>query len=198
MGKLVYGVGVNDADYTTSKEIVVDGKRKVVWTCPFYKRWQGMLERCYSKKFHIKNTTYVNCLAAAEWHYFMTFKAWMETQDWEGKHLDKDILLLGNKIYGPDACVFIDQKVNGFLNERQNDRGEWPIGVTFHKRDRKFHAQGYDVMTGKRKSLGYYDDPQEAHSAWLSNKLEQAKILASQQTDKRVAEALIKRYENYK
>lgn len=36
-----------------------------------------------------------------------------------------------------------------------------------------------------------------AHKAWLQYKLEQARILATKQTDVRVAKALIDRYENY-
>lgn len=45
--KLVYGVGINDADYVVgvSKELPkVDGKRKhkLTW-CPFYLRWCNML-----------------------------------------------------------------------------------------------------------------------------------------------------------
>lgn len=55
-----------------------------------------------------------------------------------------------------------------------------------------------DFKTGKSIYLGAFKDPDSAHAAWLSYKLEQAKILAAQQTDERVAKALVARYENYK
>lgn len=63
MKKLVYGVGVNDADYVVQVKETVDcanGKRKQkqVWTCPFYKTWKSMLKRCYCEKAKINIPTY--------------------------------------------------------------------------------------------------------------------------------------------
>jgi hypothetical protein len=127
----------------------------------------------------------------------MTFRAWMIQQDWEGKHLDKDILLPGNKTYGPNTCVFVDPKINTFVTENAASRGSWPIGVTFDKKTAKYRARCWDVTTRKLTSLGLFWHPQEAHQAWLTFKLQQAKVLASQQSDPRVAAALIDRYENY-
>ena len=37
--KLVYGVGINDADYVLTKQEKVNGKWKIVWSCPYYERW---------------------------------------------------------------------------------------------------------------------------------------------------------------
>jgi len=201
--KLVYGVGVNDATYRVQKFETVgyteEGKQiqKLIWVCPFYSRWKGMLQRCYSKVEHKRYPNYIGCHAVSEWHKFSNFKAWMERQDWEGNHLDKDILFPGNKIYGPETCVFVAANVNIFLTESTSSQGEWPVGVSFHKEKAKFQAQCNDVVTGKRKHLGCYKTPEAAHKAWLSFKLEQARILASKQTDKRIAKALIERYENY-
>ena len=128
MGKLVHGVGINDADYITNvTEFVVgnDGKRRqrVVWRCPFYQKWKGMLERSYSEKFKSKWTTYKDVTVCKEWHLFSNFKSWMETQDWGGKQLDKDVLLQGNKIYCPHACVFVSRQVNMFLLGSDSSRG---------------------------------------------------------------------------
>lgn len=197
MEKLVYGVGINDADYLVSVKVFVDGKRKEVWRCPFYRKWSGMLERCYSEASHLRRPTYSDCKTVSEWHTFSVFKEWMQNQDWQNKALDKDLLVPGNRVYGPDKCIFIDTTVNTFLNENGNARGEWPIGVYFDADKNKFIAQCREVLTGKRKKLGRFSDPYEAHKAWLDFKLSQAKILASQQTDPRVAVALISRYENY-
>lgn len=195
--KLVYGVGINDADYPVQKHGVERGKKKQLWVCPFYRKWNRMLERSYSQPLKEKYPTYQDCQTVSEWHYFMTFRAWMQQQDWEGKELDKDILFPSNKIYGPDTCVFVDAKVNSFINDVGKSRGEWPIGVHLDKRHLKFQARCQNVTSGRSKSLGYYDSPQEAHQAWLTFKLEQAKILAAQQADPRVAMALIDRYENF-
>lgn len=201
--KLVLGVGINNSDYVTQRYedlgYTGDGKRlrKRVWVCPFYECWRGMLTRCYSSVYHKKKPTYIECRVLPEWHYFMTFRAWMSQQDWEGKELDKDLLMKGNKIYGPDTCVFIERKVNGFLVESTARLGQWPIGVHWDKKSSKFKAQGTSIEGNKRVFLGYFDDPEEAHQAWLTFKLEQARILARQQIDPRVAKAIIERYENY-
>ena len=197
--KLVYGVGINDADYTLQKKEKVGGSLKMVWRCPFYTRWVDMLRRCYSSKLpENRLASYRDCFVIEEWLYFSKFKAWMEQQDWEGKHLDKDILIPGNKKYGPDTCVFVEQRVNAFVVERAAMRGEFPIGTYFKRGIDKYMARCCSVVTGKMEYLGYYNDPEEAHQAWLAFKLQQAYILASEQTDIRVAKALINRYENYK
>lgn len=195
--KLVYGVGINDADYQISEYAVFEGKRTQIWICPYYKKWNHMMERCYSERRLVKFPTYRGCSVTPQWHYFMNFRSWMDKQDWEGKVLDKDILLPGNKIYGPDTCVFVDESTNSFLLENNANRGEWPIGVSFHKYIRKYSATCNDVTTGKYKALGYYENPEDAHRAWLKFKVEQANIIAARQTDLRVAKAIIERYENY-
>lgn len=203
MGKiLVYGVGINDASYNLSlKEELprINGKRrqKHVWICPYYVAWKGMLQRCYSDAWHIKYPTYKDCTVCDEWLLFSNFKSWMEQQDWKGKQLDKDILSPGNKIYSSETCIFVSVKVNSFITERQNDRGEYPIGVNWHKASQKFISK-CSQLNGERKYLGLFITPEEAHQAWLKEKLRLAKILASEQKDERVAKALIDRYENYK
>lgn len=196
MSKLVCGVGINDANYLVHKYENIKGKKLLTWTCPFYQRWTSMLSRCYVNKS--KDRSYVDCSVVQQWHYFMIFKSWMETQDWEGKQLDKDLLFQGNKVYSPETCVFIDQKVNLFMTERQNDSGGFPVGVSLYKPTNRFRAYCNDVLTGKKKHLGYYNTPEEAYEAWMVYKLEQATILASMQPDQRIAEAIVKRYQSYK
>ena len=203
ISKLVCGVGINDADYVVQrKETIgyVDGKRKqrLVWICPFYRVWKNMLERCYSVKFQNKKPTYRGCSVSEEWLTFSVFKNWMEKQDWQDTHLDKDLLFEGNKVYGPDTCVFVTQTVNSFTLDRGNDRGEWPIGVNLDRGRSKFKSQCSNPFTNKNEHLGRFTCEREAHRAWLNRKLELAYELAEIQTDPRVAEALINRYSNYK
>jgi hypothetical protein len=122
----------------------------------------------------------------------------METQDWEGKELDKDILITENLVYSPTTCVFVECKVNTFINEKLSNRGEWPIGVCWKKQNQKFKASCRNPFTKINEYLGLFDCPQEAHQAWLKRKLELAKLLAAEQSDVRVAKALIEKYTNYK
>lgn len=201
--KLVRGVGINDADYVVKEwETIgyVNGKRKrkLIWFCPFYRTWNHMLMRCYSTKYQELHPTYKGCSVTDEWLTFSNFRAWMETQDFEGMQLDKDLLFEGNKVYSPETCVFVTQTVNLFTTDRGASRGEFLIGVSWYKRDGKFLAHCSNPFTKKKEHLGLFTSEQEAHEAWLKRKLELAHELAAIQTDLRDAEALINRYSNYK
>ncbi len=99
---LVCGVGINDADYVVRRRNP-DGS---YWLCPYYHRWTNILIRCYNKFSLEKRPTYVGCSVCPEWIYFMNFRSWMEKQGWEGKHLDKDIITQGNKVYSPEKLCF--------------------------------------------------------------------------------------------
>lgn len=200
--KLVCDVGVNDADYAVKKQETigyVDGKRKqkLIWTCPYYRSWTNMLKRCYSINCQDKNPTYVGCTVSEEWLTFSNFKIWMEKQDFEGNQLDKDLLFEGNKIYSSETCVFVSRAVNMFTIDCGATRGEWMIGVHWHKGANKFMSQCRNPFTKKKENLGYFTCELEAHEAWIKRKLELAHELAAIQTDERVAKALIDRYTNF-
>jgi hypothetical protein len=182
MSKLIYAVGVNDADYKVSTKI--SGK---TIKCEYYSRWHAMLTRCYGSTY----PTYIGCSVDPRWYSFMSFKAWMEKQDWNDKFLDKDILFTSNKIYGPDTCVFVSREVNLFITDSNKSRGVWPVGVRLH-RDGKFEAQ--ISANNRRTYLGLFDTPEAAYQAWYKRKRELAIELAAQQTDPRVAAALIARF----
>ena len=200
--KLVDGVGTNDADYDVVKyettEVNGVQKRKVVWTCKYYQTWTNMLKRCYFAKLQERYPTYRGCTISEDWLVFSKFKAWMEKQEWEGKDLDKDILIEGNKVYSAETCVFVTRMVNTFIIDRGAARGEWKIGVSWHKGAGKFQSMCKNPFTKKLEYLGYFDCEQAAHEAWRKRKLELAHELAAIQTDPRVAKALINRYSKYK
>lgn len=192
--KLVCGVGVNDASYETQKFKKINGKWKNIWTCPYYRAWRGMLNRCYNKKIHKNRPSYIGASVSNEWLNFSEFKKWMELQDWKEKSLDKDILLFGNKIYSKDTCVFVSKKLNSFLCDSMRSRGNFPIGVAWQSREKKFSAQCCNPETKKQEWLGYFSSAEEAYDAWLKKKHEHALNYAEIQTDPRLAEALRTRY----
>jgi hypothetical protein len=186
---LVCGIGINDADYNVRKGSRVSNK-----ICPFYARWADMIKRCYSEKHKLKSPTYIGCSVCEEWLTFSNFKRWMETQDWQGKDLDKDLLVTGNKVYSPETCVFLDQEINKFTSARDSMRGKYPLGVWFHAINKRFIAECRSPFTGKRGHVGCFDCPEEAHRAWRKRKHELACQLADLQTDDRISNALRKRY----
>lgn len=184
--KLVYGVGLNDADYEVQPS--VEGKKQV---CPFYRTWSHMLERCYSARCQEKHPSYIGCSVSTEWLLFSNFKAWMEKQDWKGNHLDKDMLNFGNRQYSKESCIFIPAKLNTLLLDCGANRGPYPIGVDFKRDKNKFQSRVQ--LNGKRKYLGIFSTPQEAHAAWQLAKKESIFSAALEQTDSRLKEALLLR-----
>jgi len=186
--KLKCGIGVNDANYIISN--MKDGK---LILCPFYKTWSDMLKRCYDEKFKINMPTYVGCTVAEEWHSFMNFKRWMEKQDWEGKDLDKDVLIIGNKIYSSETCVFVSPSVNGLLTHIRKNKGKWPIGVSFDKKTNKYLAQC--SISGKNKKLGYFATPEEAGEVYKKTKRKEILRQANIQIDDRIRQGLIRHAE---
>lgn len=194
--KLVYGVGVNDADYNVQVFVKDEQsmKMKMLWKCPFYSAWHGMIRRCYDKNSESRYPTYRDVTVCQEWLSFNNFKEWMQAQDWKGKELDKDILIPGNKIYGKDACCFVDGAVNTFVTDRASRRGDFPIGVSWRRANKKFLASCSNPFSKMKDHIGYFNTPIEAHKAWKERKHHFALLLASQQKDLRVASALIARY----
>lgn len=182
--KLVYGKGINDSTEPTEKRI--NGKRVI---CPFYETWRGMLKRCYSDKCLSKHPTYVGCTVCDEWLYFSKFKSWMQSQDYNNKPLDKDLLVQDNKIYSPDTCVFVSREINNFLTTRAKVRGDYPIGVSLSKTG-KYVSQLRE--NGKLKYFGSYDTPMEAHYQWQINKILHAEALIAKTDDARVAGGLMR------
>tara|TARA_R100001509_G_C4810293_1_gene196170 strand:+ start:67 stop:693 length:627 start_codon:yes stop_codon:yes gene_type:complete len=166
--KLVHGVGINDLrddpSYITIKKI--NGNK--VWRCPFYIRWKSVVKRCYCKSFLQTRPTYRGCSMCEEWKTFSNFMAWMKTQPWEGKQLDKDILIPGNKVYSPETCVFVSGNLNNLLLNRGNDRGDLPIGISISKKQKnlqkKFRVQINKY--GKLYLIGLFNTKEEAYEVY--------------------------------
>lgn len=187
--KLVYNMAINDADYPTC----VRREGKPSWWCPFYRTWIDMIRRVYCDKHKANKPTYSDCSLHNDWHTFSNFKSWMETQDWEGNELDKNLLVKGNKLYGPETCIFIPLNVNMFMTENNARRGQFPLGVSFHKSTGKYMSRIRNLGSGQ-KYLGVFETPEEAHMVYKKAKFELATILSETQENKVVANSLISRY----
>jgi hypothetical protein len=192
--KKVRGVGINNADYAVYKTETVNGKSNIIWRCPYYSTWDSMLRRCYYEPYLKKYPTYQGCSVCDDWIYFMTFKAWMETKNWQGKDLDKDILVESNKVYSPETCRFVDRSLNMFLCDSGATRGEWPLGVYWQKAAGKFQVKCKNPFTKKSDYLGLFNCPEAGHLAWRKRKHELACQWADLQDDLDIAEALRKRF----
>lgn len=159
--KLVYGAGINDSWYATHSK----SDSGIRTRCPYYVVWADMIERVYSIKHKEKYPTYIGCSVAKEWITFSNFRAWMEKQDWRGKHLDKDILVCGNKHYSDNTCIFISGAMNSLLCNSAAIRGDNPQGVCWDKVNNKYEA--YCNVKGKKKKLGRFKSVNKAEYEYL-------------------------------
>lgn len=157
--------------------------------------WYGMKRRVRDNK---KRPTYGGCTISADFLDFQVFAAWCQRQPGYGNagwELDKDLLLKGNKVYGPATCVFVPPEINAALTKADKSRGSSPIGVSYKKSHGKYVAQ---VGTGTgQKHLGLFNTQEEAFAAYKAAKEQFLTKLAEkykQQLDDRAYVALL-RYE---
>ena len=183
MRKLYLGVGIRDFTYPVSRR---DGVNKV--RCPYYIKWKSMMDRGYSTSWKTKHKSYVGVSVCIEWHSFMKFRAWMITQDWQGKELDKDILYPDNKIYSPDKCMFVTKKINTLLLDSFSSRGNLPVGVSFDKGSKKYRARvNYN---GHTKNIGNFKTVAEAQTAYVIEKVKIITEAISKTDDERIRKGL--------
>ena len=167
---MIAGIGINDATYKPYK--VVDGKTIV---CPYYQTWVAMISRCYRGEI----PTYRDCTVCDDWLLFSNFRRWMIEQAWEGKHLDKDIRVIGNRVYSPDTCLFVSPQINWLLIDSPSRRGNMPVGV--HKDRGKFRAM--IRLHGKTVHLGRFNSKLSASKAYKAAKRNHIAVVASLETE---------------
>lgn len=201
MVSIICGVGINDSSKNNRQyaKNLSNGKWRLIWECPFYRTWKCMIQRCYSEKVLLKSPHYTGCTVSEEWKSFSKFKAWMIKQDYKGRALDKDLLSYGNRLYSKDTCIFVPYEVNAFMIEMHTKKSNLPIGVV-RKKDRKKqprYAAKLSSDNGVSRTMGVFHTDKEAFECWLKEKRRLAGILADKQSDPKVAEALVRRYQNY-
>lgn len=132
-----------------------------------YKLWKGMFDRCKSHR------AYQGCSVHDSWSSFQSFAAWCNEQvgfGLSGFDLDKDVLIPGNKVYGPDTCCFIPSEINKFLTHKKSTKGAYPVGVTFDRNTQKYCAQ--ITISGRPRWLGRFDTPECAYESYVSAKFD--------------------------
>lgn len=180
---VVCGFGVNDASYLTNNR--VNGRTV---KCPIYSRWLSIINRCYGKSGIANNPTYFGCCVDHRWRKFSGFKKWMEKQDWEGKEIDKDLIVPGNKVYGPDTCCFVSPLINKLIKSGYRKSSGLLTGV----RTEYNRFAGQVTINGHRKYLGMFTTEEEANRAYRIEKGKYMLELSNDIVDKRVKESLCK------
>ena len=124
-----------------------------------YQNWTCMIRRCYDESLKDRYSAYYgDCIVCEEWHCFQTFAKWWNDNIYrvgtERMHLDKDILIKGNRIYSPETCLIVPQRINMMFMKKPNKFG-LPCGIK-PRTNGKFEAQY------KHESLGVYDTLEQA------------------------------------
>lgn len=164
MKSSLYGFGINDADYPIKTR--VNGKCVIV---PEYSRWISVVQRSNDPKEKARKPSYEGVYCSEKWRYFTDFSAWLHTQPyWQELSLDKDILVKGNKEYGPDTCCFVPQYLNNLLHLKSKP-GKFLIGVTITKFG-KYNATTRNSFKTTTDNLGNFNTELEAHAAWQLGK----------------------------
>lgn len=178
----IQGVGINDASYPVTKTSPVtleNGEiiRVQTWVCPYYAAWKNMIARCYSSTLRSKKTsvTYLECQTSKNWLTFSNFLHWASQIGIENHQLDKDILVLNNKIYSEDTCLLVPRRVNMLLVDRGAKRNtELLLGVYDISKTHSYPLKkGFRARVGTSdgpRSLGNYYTKEDAHFAWQSGK----------------------------
>ena len=159
----VYGVGVTGTKYPPS----VNGVKTKE-----YGLWKDMLTRCYNDAYKKQRPTYEGCKVSENFKSYEYFYEWCQNQigfNNKGWHLDKDLLIKGNKIYSENTSVFLPSEINMVLVKHTPSRGKHPIGVCWCKTNKAFVAQ-VGKNKGKRERLGYFKTETEAFEAYKQAK----------------------------
>ena len=187
----VYGVGYIGIGKYASR---LNGK-----LTPSYITWASMIQRCYSKKYQKIRPTYVGCSVHKDWLNFQNFSEWFEKNYKEGWHLDKDIMVAGNKIYSESTCVFVPSQVNTMITSCNSVIKTIPMCL-------RQSGKGFQVaisQRGKVRCFGTYPTINEALASYRIEKSRIAKeaihpYLMSGQLSNDVYTAFMQRIEDLK
>lgn len=172
----VYGLGILGTSPTYNVE---NGKKTKE-----YISWFEMLRRCYGDKE--KFPAYKDVTVCEDWFLYDNFYNWVQTQEnhnideWK---LDKDIIKKGNRIYGPDVCCLVPNRVNCLFETLKSKRGDSPIGTTY-RADRNLYSVSCRDYNGKNVSLGSYVDSEEAFYVYKKFKENVIKTVAEEEYKK--------------
>lgn len=155
-GKAFIGLGEYRSSYPKST-ILTDA----------YKFWFQMIRRCYDVNYHKMHPSYKGYTVEDYFLNFQNFAKWFYEHPEYIKeyHLDKDILYKGNRQYSRKTCCFVPREINNLFHTNKDRRGKYPLGVAKEtKRDIFVSRCSVD---SKNVVLGYFDNPEDAHQAYI-------------------------------
>jgi hypothetical protein len=153
-----------------------------------YWSWREMIRRCNDDKVHNRQPAYKGCKVDERWHNFQVFCKWFDenyyTVEGQRMSLDKDILHKSNKIYSPENCVFVPQRINNLFLKRDAGRGDFPIGVQYDNNNINKYSATCAIGKGNSKHLGTFKTQEEAFQAYKTFKENYIKEVANEYKNK--------------
>ncbi len=147
-----------------------------------YGIWNHMLDRSIVdlNNSNARNKSYADVIICESWLNFQNFANWFEKNYYEIPntimHLDKDILIKNNKIYGPEFCEFVPANINYLFTKSNAIRGKCSIGTYFNKTTNKYVAR--IRIDSKTMNIGTFNTQIEAFNAYKKIKEENIKQMA--------------------
>lgn len=141
----------------------------------FYSHWAAMLDRCHNPEYHKSRSTYHDCSSQESWSCLQNFCEWAHKDKYyqNGWHLDKDLCVIGNRLYSEDTCAFVPTELNSTLLKFDGSPGR---GTTYVEEKKTYCAK--ISLFGKHKNLGHFKTRDEAEAVYKKRKLEYFKEIA--------------------
>ena len=140
-----------------------------------YQTYNAMVSRTKTGgKVQARYPTYIG--ASNGFEDFQTFADWATQQvgyGVPGFHLDKDLLVPGNKVYSPETCCFLPGEINNALRRgRSSKKSDCPVGIHHNNKNGLAACIG---IHGKTVFLASTPTSTKADMAHLSRVYEKAK-----------------------
>lgn len=163
----VYGKGFRGKGEYSATYIDDKGRKSNTTS---YEVWRGMLRRCYDTKYKRYPSYGGRGVVVCDlWLNYQNFASWYEEAELSKKSkklaVDKDLTILGNKVYSPDNCELIPYEINSLFVGGLNN------GVYFKTDSKKFRVQlhkGGNVQC----FIGDYESECEAKNVYRRKKQE--------------------------
>ncbi len=146
--------------------------------------YRGMMVRCNPLDKTGSLSSYEGC--SSLFRDFQEFTEWCQTQygymyrEENGKfwQLDKDLYSIGNRLYSPETCLFVPQRINCLFTNQRQKKYDLPLGIIYKvktdvmtkERSRPYESR-CNNSKGRQLSGGFYADPIEAHFSYLTMKI---------------------------
>lgn len=145
-----------------------------------YHKWKAILDRCIRNDYSNKSiSSYKDCSVCKEWLNFQNFAKWFYENKYKCSEplcVDKDILVHGNKLYSPDTCLLVPQRINLLFVKEKGHRGNLPIGV--HKCKNKYISSLTKLY--KKERIGSSDNVEDSFKKYKIEKEKYIKQVADE------------------